>query len=53
MRLYDALRLVCDQAEQYRPDNLEEAGRLADALEIVREFSLGYFPGSRQREEKL
>ena len=52
MKLYDAIQIVLELAGQTTPTDLDEATRQAEAIECLREFGHGYFPGSRDREAK-
>lgn len=50
MRLYEALRIVIEAAEQTQPLDDDLAQEQAEAVEYVREFARGYFPVSEARE---
>lgn len=52
MKLYEATQIVLELAAQAdKPTDARVAQEHADAIETLREFAWGYFPGSRLREQ--
>ena len=53
MGFYEALHIVCDLAETLLSKDTVLAERQAKAIYVIREFSFGYFPGSREKRAAI